>query len=384
MKQNDIEDILEQYGNDKRQQQQLSAHLRHLARRQRHVRVGIVSAIAIIAGVLAALKLVSPTQQTTPILASSSTIPTAIADTTSYPTADTISHPQTKRNSHPTQLSIPPTGTILQETISNTLADDEQKATFEADTDISPATEPVIQTTSPLLPTKELIAEQTIPTQPIEISASNHLVPPHQESRLNLITSINASAMSNGNIAYAAETDGFTYANGESFTTIDPALSLSANIGAAYTVAANQTCKLDIGLSLSGHTEQGIANKYIAISNANNSSIDGSTTTVHSVDEYTYNAFSLYANMPVKLNFYPSGQNKTGWSLSITPAHSIARTRQLGTDNHSPYEINPWKLTVGIGIVIPRRFIRHIGLAANLLPTYTSKSVHEIGIEIGF
>ena len=49
--------------------------------------------------------------------------------------------------------------------------------------------------------------------------------------------------------------------------------------------------------------------------------------------------------------------------------------------------LNPWKLSIGLGIALPKSPVRSIGLSANLLPSFTDgpyKKIHEIGLVIGF
>ena len=47
-------------------------------------------------------------------------------------------------------------------------------------------------------------------------------------------------------------------------------------------------------------------------------------------------------------------------------------------------ELNPWRLTLGVGILFPKKYLHRVSLVANLLPLYISYPIHEIGIEIGF
>jgi hypothetical protein len=56
----------------------------------------------------------------------------------------------------------------------------------------------------------------------------------------------------------------------------------------------------------------------------------------------------------------------------------------LGNHTRNKSVLNPWRLTMGLGLALPRGFIRRLSLTANLLSLYTSSSLHEIGIEIGF
>ena len=390
MNQNNIEDILEQYSEDKRQQQQLSAHLRHLARRQARIRVGIVGTIAALFCVVAVAKILSPSRQAAPMLTSSHTTPTT-TDSINHPSTDSVVQQPKNDIHHSPRHHIAQTDITNNQAEPTLLADISQPiANLEFDTIADNTTTPISDTTAEPrpFPAADILAEHIITTGFEDNTTNVILTPTTHDSRIKLISSLSASAIPSVGMSYANDVNNFISESadpiGETFTTLDPKFSLSADIGAAYTITSSPTSRLDIGLSLSGYTQQGIANKYIANSNGPSFVTDGDATSLQHTDNYTYNAFCLFANFPIQLELFPLGSDKTGWSLSLTPAHSIARTHPLGAGNKSPYEINPWKLTVGLGIVIPHRIIRHIGFTTNLLPIYTSKSVREIGIRIGF
>ena len=171
---------------------------------------------------------------------------------------------------------------------------------------------------------------------------------------------------------------------GETFSSINPDFSLSANVGASYAIASTRSSRLDVGVSFSGHLQQGTISDYTVGLEANNFVNTDEIQYVLSNQEHSYNSFDLFANVPITLNFFPLGKDKTGWSLNITPAHSIVRSHTLGASSATPFVVNPWKLNVGLGIVLPRKVIRRVAITANLLPLYTSRSIHEIGFEIGF
>ena len=172
---------------------------------------------------------------------------------------------------------------------------------------------------------------------------------------------------------------------------ITPTNAYSANVGVAYTVASYSRSHLDVGISLSGYSQQGNLHihdeqhLYVSAMESNSFSAHdehGMTTIPNNTDEYyTFNTLSLYASVPLSLSLHPRGYNKAGWQLSLTPAHNLVATRHAG--HFSATALNPWKLTVGVGVALPNSVIRHISLTANLLPLYTSASLHEFGIEFG-
>ena len=172
---------------------------------------------------------------------------------------------------------------------------------------------------------------------------------------------------------------------------ITPTNAYSANVGVAYTVASYSRSHLDVGISLSGyshqcdlhiHDEGKIYVDAMASSGFFANAEYGTTVIDNNTDEYyNINTLSLYASIPLTLNIHPSGKNKVGWLLSLTPARSLASTRHMGS--LSATTLYPWKLTIGAGITLPNSAIHHVSLTANLLPLYISRSIHEFGIEIG-
>ena len=96
---------------------------------------------------------------------------------------------------------------------------------------------------------------------------------------------------------------------------------------------------------------------------------------------YTFNSMSLYASVPLTLYLHPRGAEHVGWQVSIIPAHSLATLNSIGIQRK--YTLNPWKLTVGVGVALPKSPIHRISLTANLLPLYPDYPLHEFGIELG-
>lgn len=60
------------------------------------------------------------------------------------------------------------------------------------------------------------------------------------------------------------------------------------------------------------------------------------------------------------------------------------RNRCIDILRQQRHDLIPWRLTLGVGILFPKRFPRKFSPVGNLLPLYTSQPLHEIGIEIGF
>lgn len=399
MKQDDIEKILQQYGEDKRQQQQAADNLHRLAQRQSRRRIGIACVAVLLLCATLTLRLLSPQNSIEPTTASTHKIPVQKSDPTFYPSTDntpseasspTLRKPQVVKTR--TDISSLPT--------TNDMVADSRLPNDNRQADVAPypnesTSIPVIDTPTPPAnnenhsterpnPLSELYAEQ-INTAPAPNNNNTTFLPEGNTHRISFISSINASTVANGSIGYAEGigTNELSLASGESFSSIDPNFSLSANIGASYAVASNRSCRLDIGLSLSGRAQQGTVNDYLVGSEHSVGSSDN-LLSIQPNGHRSYTSFDLFANIPITLNFFPLGKDRTGWSLNVTPAHSIVRSHTLGASSAAAFVVNPWKLNVGLGIVLPHKVIRRVALTANLLPLYTSHSIHEIGLEIGF
>jgi hypothetical protein len=161
---------------------------------------------------------------------------------------------------------------------------------------------------------------------------------------------------------------------------MSPSSTLAANVGVNYAIPLGERQGLELGIGLSGYSHQTEVTTY------NIGTVDGidgnDNTTILPVDKpEIYSIFSLYASLPLTFNIKPKGSN-IGWNMSITPSHSLVNSLTYGTLMGN--RLNPWRLTMGLGVALPRGMVRRLSLTANLLSLYTSSSLHEIGIEIGF
>lgn len=230
--------------------------------------------------------------------------------------------------------------------------------------------------------------------QPIDnesiLLADNPVVqhPYNEGKRFHFTASVGASALpkiGNDNATdeiFPMSSNTFNNSNEENFIRISPNTTLAANVGVNYSIPLGNRQGLEVGIGLSGYSYQAEATTY-HIGTADG--IDGnSIISINTVGEpESYNTLSLYASMPLIFNFRPEGTDY-GWNMSITPSHSIATSRPIGILTGNRPVLNPWRLTMGLGFAFPRGFIRRLSLTANLLSLYTSSSLHEIGIEIGF
>ena len=382
MKQDDIEKILQQYGEDKRQQQQIADNLHRMAQRQSRRRIGIAGVAVLLLCVTLTIRNLSQQQGSEPIIVATQKVSTPKTEAVPYPTSE-IPHSETPHHSKPRGKEIfhlPANDNTLAE--SNLTDNTPLFDTAEPQSDIAAAMPTKSGNTDTLPHTTELI--NTVPLPNAIASAAP--IKTDNENRFSLISSINASAVSSGSIGYAEGimTNEILSNVGGSFSSINPDFSLSANFGASYAIASTRSSRLDVGVSFSGHLQQGTISDYTVGVTDNGYTNDDEIHYFLSNKEHTYSSFDLFANIPITLNFFPLGKERTGWSLNITPAHSIVRTHTQGASAANPFVVNPWKLNVGLGIVLPRKVIRRVGVTANLLPLYKSRSIYEIGLEIGF
>lgn len=384
MKQDDIEKILQQYGEDKRQQQQIADNLHRRAQRQSRRRIGIAGVAVLLLCVTLTVRHLSQQQGSEPVMAATQKVSTQETDVLPYPTSE-IPHSETLHHSKPRgkeKFHLPANDNTLAE--SNLTDNTPLFDTAEPQSYIAAAmpTSSGDAATATLPHTSELINTLPLPNAIASATTLNY----DNTNRISFISSINASTVSSGSIGYAEGimTNEIISNVGETFSSINPDFSLSANFGASYAIASTHSSRLDVGVSISGHLQQGTISDYTVGIAHDGFIANDEIQYVLSNQEHSYNSFDLFANLPITMNFFPLGKERTGWSLNITPGHSIVRTHTQGASTANPFVVNPWKLNVGFGIVLPRKVIRRVALTANLLPLYTSRSIHEIGFEIGF
>ncbi len=404
----DLEKLLQQYGEDQRQQQQAAKRVRQAARRQRRTLTGIACAALLLTTSLWILNrpkgtlqegnglTASQTEQTTDGGAS---VPRPAADET-LPATHELHHGN-RRIPDPVVAKSEPDDTLptalptLLPTEDFTLAPSLLAKQTPADTE-----EPTEIHTGDLSPADSLSdtpdSEPFVPElRSIDIATSRSQADPHllaeSDRRFRFIASVGASTMAHSPTA-AMDTpvipmeNGYQSANEISTATVHtPLYSFSANAGVSYALLQMGKSTTSVGLILSGQAQRGDIDTYTFSTNGVDG-VDGTTGRwVEDADrKQNYNHFNLYAGIPLTIDMKPMGKGSAGWNLSLTPAHALFSTQALGAMENNAFVPNPWRLTLGAGITLPKRFPRSINLTANLLPVYTSVSFHEIGIEIGF
>ncbi len=371
----DIEKLLQQYG----RQQQLVSHVRHLAHVQARRRAWVVCTLLVLLGSIGIVRMLSTSQTLEQSLVAQQV--RTVSDNTA-PVVDvatvkvepkSVTAPTKPYNNQIAMMETP--DTPLPSTVEEPSL---VAATLQGDTADSSNFN---AWTADILPTladsadKMSAVPKALPS--IDNVSYSELQPPvKHNSRLHFISSVTASLTPLYGTEESSTSDNNT-AVSDGHSVLSPYGTLMADVGAAITVAGNERHHFDIGFTLGGHYQQG---ELLSVGYDQMLGVDGSESEVLAMQsEGIYGSFSLYASLPLTFNIAPRDNNSVGWSLSLTPAHSISLSHMLGG-----IELNPWRLTLGVGVLFPKRYFRRVSLIANLLPLYLSYPIHEIGIEIGF
>lgn len=382
MKQDDIEKILQQYGTDRRQQQQLSDSLHGMARRQKQ-RVLWVCTVVLVAASVWTLHRLAPLQQAEEIVvAQQETLkqPNTHNQTPAQPNTRDFFHDNTKRPTATPITPLPLTESPQQENTTSSEFASPEPSVIATEWPSENTETPQTDNPTSRKPTSPVFNPFDSPT--ILLTDNTVITPSEDEIRhLRFKASVGASTFSRIGIGNADDPSLSNSNNNEPYIQVTPNATLAANIGVSYSIPMGKQHGLELGVGLSGYSHQSEATRY---STESVSSIDGTTTILQASDPDPFYMFSLYANLPLTFNFKSKRMKDVGWNLSITPSHSLVSSRPMGTLATNRPILNPWRITMGVGLTFPRGLFRRVKLTANLLSLYTSSSYHEIGIEIGF
>lgn len=361
----DIEQLLQQYG----RRQQLASQVRHLAHAQARRRMWVASTLLVLIGSVGIIHLVSSPQSIRQPLVAQQLRPVVY---NTVPNSDEIA------------VEVHPRPALTHSSVSLCQADSSPNTGEQPDSTVlvvSSITNPkeLSDSVFPITNIYPKAEEDGCQEAAVEEYATLLPLNTKPSGRLHLISSVTASAMpfsSTGYTMEGPESQSNSPTNNNS-STLSPRFALTADVGASFTVAEGKRRHLDIGLALGGHYHQG---EILNVSQSQMLGIDGNLAEiVTSRREDIYNIFSLYASLPLTFNVAPKDRQHVGWSLTLIPARRIAISQ-----SPDGFDLNPWRLTLGVGMLLPTKFPRRVSLVGNLLPLYTSQSVHEIGIEIGF
>lgn len=162
---------------------------------------------------------------------------------------------------------------------------------------------------------------------------------------------------------------------------------LSGNMGVNVTLASVGRSRLELGVAVEGYVNRVnvtmtqtklFPTKYIAphAGSENGFAVNTTTCTV------TENIYGLNIAVPLMWDFYPSRNGHVGYQIRVSPARSVM-VSDYASARYGQY-INPWKLNIGMGVVVPKGVVKNVGVSANLLPMYKNGAIHQFGITIGF
>ncbi len=392
-----LEDLLQQYGEDQRQQAKAAARVQQLSRREAWWRTGVACMLVLGAVGIVALRHTAEPQLQAPLIAEADCVRVdkrgeiedkidaretsrhrvsgssefsndsegsfvVMADPIAF---DTVSLAEISADMVPTEITATPAETSAFSDIELSYIDhpaelSKSRAQNRACSSYAEAKE------SPQLTASRAQNRACLPT-------SSH-------SRFRFTASIGASYSGRTSLD-RYDTDVPEYglnsidgmAEGSSLH-VTPQWSLMARVGMNYTIVQNERHHLDVGIGLDGYTMQNEVRETTITSGL---SLAGDVQ----IDNRTYNvsAQCLYLDLPLVWNTHHHGADKMGWQYSLTPA------RELFTFNMpDAVYINPWKLTLGFGITIPRCALKSVSLTVNVLSTYKYHQMHELGIILGF
>lgn len=385
-----LEDLLQQYGEDQRQQAKAAARVQQLSRREAWWRTGVACMLVLGAVGIVALRHTAEPQLQAPLIAEAD----CVRVDKRGEIEDKIDARETSRHrvSGSSEFSNDSEGSFVA--MADPIASD-TVSLAEISADMVPAEITATPSESPAFTLSDFSdIEIAYTDHPAELSASraqsracssyaemeeSHL-PTCSRSRFRFTASIGASYSGRTSLD-RYDTDVPEYglnsidgmAEGSSLH-VTPQWSLMARVGMNYTIVQNERHHLDVGIGLDGYTMQNEVRETTitsGLSLADDVQIDNRT--------YNVSAQCLYLDLPLVWNTHHHGADKMGWQYSLTPA------RELFTFNMpDAVYINPWKLTLGLGITIPRCALKSVSLTANVLSTYKYHQMHELGIILGF
>ncbi len=362
-----IEQMLQQYGIDRRQQQNAADSVHYMARRQRRT-VAALASVAVILLAAAWLFRSTPDPATT-LSANMHTAsvsqtpaieenPNYNIQTTTYQPTDT--KPSTHKTHHITAALTPQHSTAQAESLA---LQAEPDILAEEKDDIPPCIVAPLskEEGDAVFSSAYAQAGENEPTRQLE-----------KESRIRVMAELGAALASN------AATPGNS--------------RLQAGVEASLALAGSKHYSLSLGVGISGDMRTDAPNMMHLNYDGNNMSgtngigMDNFSSDAELDPEYYIlhpglnPLFNLYATLPLTFDLYPRGRSHTGLQFTLTPARNVAASSSKSL-------LNPWKLSIGLGIALPKSPVRSIGLSANLLPSFTDgpyKNIHEIGLVIGF
>ena len=350
-----IEELLKQYGEDRRQQEAVVERVHHLRRRQRGVLAGV--AVLVLLGVATPVLWRGGNVDDAPVVAGiPERMETANGQTESRPVAPPVDSRSQQRVSVPVKKY--------------TLAGDEcLAATLQA---VVPAVEP--EQPSPekgqaMSSMAEAVLEPQFALR--EGAEPGKTMVLEDRSRWSLVPSIGAS-MSTGTKDYLSIINS----------------NLSMAVDADLTLVSSGRYEVGLGIGVEGMLNGRVVDVSDGRMESNDALIGMESLFASAMDmgsEEKVGVFydptlCVYLRLPISIRLYPGGKSRRGWQFSLVPASNLTAGQSLSI-------VNKWKMTVGVSVLLPQYTVRRVGITANVLPTYIGgqmKQVHEVGLELSF
>lgn len=373
---NDLEQLLKQYGEDRRQQDALAGSLRHKARQQRRT-VAIVGCLALISAI--GLLVWEPVPPQAEVFVAESHGGTATTESKAKPAhqapAPTIHVAKAKMETAVRQSAI--ASEVIAEPIAENCAEQLQ---------ITPVEDIAQGETYYTLPN---IEDAPAMLYPLDLAEAN-LPMADQRLRFSAMLTANTTGVATQNWDVIGSNQlGIDEITDDASSTFSakPLQMVSGNVGVDVTVASNSRSRLAVGLAVEGYWERvdmSVTQKRLYY--IKGSGYQGTTGDSYAINVFTRNATEticgLNLALPFSWNFHPNGNAKAGWQIRLSPAYNILTSSYLSA-RYGMY-LNPWKLNVGLGLVLPKGAVKNVGFTANLLPMYQNGLLHEFGVSIGF
>lgn len=364
----DIEQLLQQYAEDRRQQSEAARRVRGMASRQRRI-VATVACVALLVLVGVPMVRLMLTGQDSPsgiILAEASPMPVPAsqqapsAPPTASRTTSTLPHVK-----HTPRLVVPST-TKVQPVYSDTSTLLPLEAIQAPVESLPPQTE-----VSPTVTTAKVL-----PVAPSPLPTAEAISPAPQSRRLHLTAQVGGST---------------TAPSGYEYSYLNAGVGVSVALVSGGGTTSNPRYEMAMGVGVDGYLNTrafrlGGAKYDYPYPGSN--SLDAGYTSSDEIIEITwlYPNYALYATLPFTFDLYPRGHNRPGYLFSLTPGRAVTPVSNI-IGGRRLKGINPWKLTFGIGVTFPNSFLHSLSFTANLLPSYIEgplENVHEVGLVFGF
>lgn len=372
---NDLEQLLKQYGEDRRQQDSLAGSLRHKARQQRRV-AAIVGCLVLISTIGISVWNYAPPQAE--VIVAESHGGTATTGTKIEPAHQTQTKTTQVADVHwKTAVGEnTPAAEDVAEPIIEDRAEQLQATTVEDYVQVETYEPPYIEAAP-------------IKLYPLDLAdADLPMADPRLRFSARLTANSTGAAAQNWDMVGNNQlgTDGLAADESCAFSA-KPLQMVSGNVGVDVIVASNSRSRLAVGLAVEGYWERvdmSVTQKRLYY--IKGSGYQGTTGDSYAINVFTRNATEticgLNLALPFSWNFHPNGNAKAGWQIRLSPAYNILTSNYLSA-RYGMY-LNPWKLNVGLGLVLPKGAVKNVGFTANLLPMYHDGLLHEFGISIGF